>query len=113
MYQASENSHLLHTGAGWIKQDSCEGKKPVLRRMKPGIKELELSFSLVLSYLEDELSGFTSLAKPVTLEASRPGQGIVLLHQPQREHSQTPARLPLAAVTAVTPVHVTLKQLHY
>ena len=90
-----------------------EGRKPVLRRMKPGIKELELKFLLGAGYLEDELSGFTSLAKAVTLEVSRPGQGIVLLHQPQREHGQTPARLPLAAVTAVTPVRVTLKQLRY
>lgn len=47
-YQASESSRLLHAAAGWIKQDTREGRRPVLRRMKPGIKELELSFSLVL-----------------------------------------------------------------
>lgn len=73
MYQASESSRLLHAAACWIKQDTREGRKPVLRRMKPGIKEPEFSFSLVLGIWR--MSGQVLLLLPNQRHCKYQGQG--------------------------------------
>lgn len=77
--------------AGLSGTDVMEGKACPTQDEAGEIKELELSFSLVLDIWKT--SRRVSLLLPNQRDRKFQGQGIAFLHQPRREQGQIPARL--------------------